>query len=142
MTRSIAMQKRPANDLANSQLAQGATTRSFIKPCFDARSKELVIFLLLRRRPRRRVPFQPSLPLSPPGIKSVLCDGIGETKRDEISRAVLFPVRQTIFVPFYRLELIEESKVVRRGRGEHRKGEAAFQPPRLGCDRRGGWKAA
>src|SRR5262245_5577154 len=111
MARTIKMLERLADNLADGGFAQNAAPGAFIEPHLDACSKTPMIPGFLPGRRRRRIPFQPRGTFRGPLIETLLRNGVGEPNGDEISCAVLLPMRQTILVSPYRFVLVEETQV-------------------------------
>lgn len=109
---SFEMPKRLRHDRRTFWTPEQTRTMPGVEPALYRAGKALVIVMVFRVRPRRRMDSKPRLALTHPTIKKVFRDGITESKRHKVNPALLLPVGQPAAAECDFTSRIEKLKVV------------------------------
>jgi hypothetical protein len=93
---SVEMMERRRDLLRAPMAAQNARTMMGVEPFFDPARETTMLFAFHIRAPRQRMPLEPGIPLFLPSLKQVSRKRISQSKRDEINRSILLPMRETV----------------------------------------------
>src|SRR5204862_1609499 len=86
----------PPRSLARTDGGAKCTNRDWRRGFFDPARETTMIFAFHIRAPRQRMPLEPGIPLFLPSLKQVSRKRISQSKRDEINRSILLPMRETV----------------------------------------------
>src|ERR1039457_1440392 len=94
VTLPVEKSQRIFNNCGNLRLPQPAFSHAFVEPAMKSLGEQLRIFFFLLRRARFGMLAQPFAEFNLPLNQLFLRNGICQSEGDEISAAVLMPMRQ------------------------------------------------